>query len=336
MILNGKKFASEREKVLKNRVSRLGFVPKMVSVFFAEDSGSVLYTNLKQATAKRIGIEFHAEKVSVKDDVNEVLDLVRKYSSAKDIHGVMIQKPSKKVFFEQVDTDWAASGMLATMAKNLKYFVSSQGVGKGSDEWWRRLTSEISPARDVDCLTQVNLDLVYRGRWKILPATVRAVLSILEHTRTVLVSKKSEALPGKDSAGTVLAGKRVVVVGRSEIVGKPLAHVLAQSGFRVVLCGSEGVAAESVGSQMIEVHEPRDLASAVFEAEIVVSATGRPGIITGDIIKRGAVVIDVGSPIGDVDFDSVKLKAGFITPVPGGVGPVTVVSLLENLVELVS
>ncbi|MCH7951192.1 bifunctional 5,10-methylenetetrahydrofolate dehydrogenase/5,10-methenyltetrahydrofolate cyclohydrolase [Patescibacteria group bacterium] len=318
-IFDGKQFASEREKVLQRRISELGFVPKLVSVFFAEDPGSVLYTNLKQKAAQRVGIAFHAEEVSIMDDVDTVLRLIKNHSNDSKVHGLMVQKPAKAIFFEQPDTGWAGAGLMDTMVKNLKYFVTAGRVGVGTDAWWKRLTVEIRPSKDVDCLRRVSLDRVYRGRWRILPATVRAIMGILESV----------------SARRGLAEKRVVVVGRSEIVGKPLAHVLAQKGAKVTLCASTGVVAKSLGSRLVKEHKPLDLASAVSEADVVISATGKPGIITGEMVKRGAVVVDVGAPVGDVDFDRVKKKASFITPVPGGVGPVTVVSLMENLLDLI-
>jgi methylenetetrahydrofolate dehydrogenase (NADP+)/methenyltetrahydrofolate cyclohydrolase len=316
-VFEGKKFASKREEVIKKRISKSGFCPKMVSVFFAEDAGSVLYTNLKQAAAKRVGIDFHAEKVSIRDEIGTLLRLLKKHSEDSSVHGLMIQKPAKQVFFEVVDQKWAGPGVFSTLAKNLKHLISREGMGKGTDEWWRRLVTEIPIKKDVDCLTPVNLDLVYRARWKIVPATVRAVLSILDMT------------------GLDPVNKRVVVVGRSEIVGKPLAHVLVQEGALVKLCASTGVVAETLGSQLVDMHEPKDLAHAVSEADIVVSATGKPGIITANMIKKGAAVVDVGAPVGDVEFEEVKREASFITPVPGGVGPVTVVSLMENLLDLI-
>lgn len=293
VVFDGKKFVNEREKVLQRRIIKLGFSPKLVNIFFAEDPGSVLYTNLKQQAAERVGIAFHAEEISLKDDYEFILRTISQYSHKKGIHGVMIQKPSKRIVIETV------------------------GVGnRGFEAWWSRMVVEIDPKRDVDCLTAVNLDQVYRGDWKIVPATVRAILSILDQTRTIL------------------EGRKVVVVGRSAIVGKPLAQVLAQRGAKVSLCGLEGVVAENLGSQMVKVHEPKDLASVAHEADILVSATGTPGIITAKMIKKEAMVIDVGAPVGDVEFAEVKKKASFITPVPGGIGPVTVVSLLENLVDI--
>jgi methylenetetrahydrofolate dehydrogenase (NADP+)/methenyltetrahydrofolate cyclohydrolase len=112
----------------------------------------------------------------------------------------------------------------------------------------------------------------------------------------------------------------VAVVGRSEIVGKPLAAVLAQKGAEVHVCGSK----------------TEDLGMVTAAAEIVVSATGVGHLLKEDLIRPGSIVIDVGSPEPDVDFEAVKEEVAFITPVPYGVGPMTVVSLLMNQVDLMT
>lgn len=295
IVFDGRVFVKEKEEILKKKILKLGIKPKVVSVFFAEDPGSILYTNIKQKAAERVGIVFHPEEISLKTPLESILNIVRHYSNDESVDGVMIQKP-KLESVSEVDE-----------------------VGElGFVEWWRRLVDEIKLGKDVDCLNPVNLERVYRGSWKILPAVVRAIVSILEES------------------GIDISDKKVVVVGKSELVGKPLAYVLAQKGARVFLCGSSGLAAKSVGPQLSFEIEPEDLSSVVGKAEILISAVGKPGLIKGQTVRKGVAVIDVGWPIGDVDFESVGEKASFITPVPGGVGPVTVLSLMENLVDLVS
>lgn len=125
---------------------------------------------------------------------------------------------------------------------------------------------------------------------------------------------KNSCLAGRQ-AKFKIQNSNAVVVGRSNIVGKPLALALINLGATVTVCHSE----------------TRNLSDFTKKAEILISATGVPGLIKKEMVKPGAVVIDVGSPKGDVDFDEVKKVASFITPVPGGVGPLTVVSLFENL-----
>jgi len=126
------------------------------------------------------------------------------------------------------------------------------------------------------------------------------------------------------SCGLELAGAEVVVVGRSNIVGKPVAMMLQRENATVTIC-HKGT---------------RDLAAHTLRADIVIAATGRPGIVNGAMVKYGATVIDVGinrlasgAVVGDVDFAEVSKKAGAITPVPGGVGPLTIAFLLKNILD---
>ncbi len=163
----------------------------------------------------------------------------------------------------------------------------------------------IDPVRDVDGVHPVNLGLVAEGEPLLAPCTAQAVVALIEES------------------GAQLRGAEVVVVGRSVIVGKPAALMLLDRGATVTVCRST----------------TRDLAFHTSRAEVLVVAIGRAKMIRGDQIRPGAVVIDVGMNwmdggyVGDVAFDEVVQVAGAITPVPGGVGPVTVTMLLRNTVE---
>lgn len=168
-----------------------------------------------------------------------------------------------------------------------------------------KIIDKIKPEKDVDCLTGYNLGRLLLGQPLLLPATVRAVWQIL-----VTALEDERKIPGK----------KVVIVGRSNIIGKPMALLLVNRGATVTVCH----------------RRTKDLAKCTRGAEILISATGQPGLITKDMVKSGSIIIDVGSPRGDVDFGQVKNKAAFITPVPGGVGPVTVTCLLENFLDLLS
>lgn len=176
------------------------------------------------------------------------------------------------------------------------------------------LLGRISPLKDVDALHPENAGRILQGRERFLPATPHGVQQLLVRS-------------GNDPGG-----KHVVIVGRSRLVGMPLAAMLAQkrtgANATVTVCHT-GTA---------------DLAAHTREADILVAAAGRPGVVTGEMVRRGAVVIDVGVNrvedasrkrgyrlVGDVDFESVRERAGFITPVPGGVGPMTVAMLLNNV-----
>lgn len=169
-----------------------------------------------------------------------------------------------------------------------------------------RILAAISPAKDVDGFHAVNLGALLQGRPGFVPGTPAGVMCLLEH------------------AGVPLAGRHAVIVGRSTIVGKPLALLLLQKDATVTICHSRTL----------------DLAAVTQQADILVAAVGRARLITADMVKQGACVIDVGinrlpdgKLAGDVDFAAVREVAGSITPVPGGVGPMTVAMLIVNTIR---
>jgi methylenetetrahydrofolate dehydrogenase (NADP+) / methenyltetrahydrofolate cyclohydrolase len=174
----------------------------------------------------------------------------------------------------------------------------------------------INPEKDVDGFHPVNIGKMVAGKKTFLPCTPHGVIQLLQRS------------------GVKLEGADVVVVGRSNIVGKPVANMLIQKSptgnATVTICHTK----------------TKDLASHTRRADIIIAAAGRPNTITADMVKDGVVVIDVGVNriedatkkkgfrlVGDVDFDAVKEKASLITPVPGGVGPMTITMLLYNTVE---
>ena len=174
----------------------------------------------------------------------------------------------------------------------------------------------INSDKDVDCLHQNNLGLLMMGKPVYMPAAVKAVLEII--LIAVTPPRSASAHLAGVTISERLRGKNVVIVGGGNLVGKPLAMVLSNLGATVTICRSPTL----------------DLAKHSREADILVSAVGKQSLITKEMIKKGAVVIDVGEK-GDVKKDVVQ-TASFIALVPGGVGPMTVVSLLGNMVELAS
>lgn len=182
---------------------------------------------------------------------------------------------------------------------------------KGSDFDEREVLDAIDPLKDVDAFSPVNVGLLMQGRPRFLPCTPHGVVQLLHRT------------------GHSVAGKHVVVVGRSDIVGKPMAMMLAQ---RDGSCGRE------VANATVTLAHSRtaNLAEVCKTADCLVAAVGVPEMIRGDMIKPGAIVIDVGinrvddKLVGDVAFDEAAEVAGAITPVPGGVGPLTIAMLLHN------
>ncbi len=166
-----------------------------------------------------------------------------------------------------------------------------------------KIIERISPLKDVDAFHASNVGKIMIGDYNFLPCTPSGCMDLIKST------------------GVKITGKNAVVVGRSNIVGKPMAMLLLHESATVTICHSK----------------TKDLAKACKEADILVAAVGVPKLIKGDMIKEGAVVIDVGMNrledgklCGDVDFESAKEVAGYITPVPGGVGPMTIATLMRN------
>ena len=167
----------------------------------------------------------------------------------------------------------------------------------------KAVIESISPMKDVDAFHPVNVGRIMTGDYNFLPCTPAGIMELIKST------------------GVEIAGKKCVVVGRSNIVGKPMAMLLLHANGTVTMCHSKTA----------------DLKKECLEADILVVATGKAKMIKADMVKPGAVVIDVGMDrdengklCGDVDFDEVSKVAGYITPVPGGVGPMTIAMLMRN------
>jgi methylenetetrahydrofolate dehydrogenase (NADP+)/methenyltetrahydrofolate cyclohydrolase len=173
---------------------------------------------------------------------------------------------------------------------------------------YKKISQFISAEKDVEGMHPANIGKIVFGKAKILPCTPAAVMELL------------------NSTGVDLYGKEVVIVGHSEIVGKPLALLLLEK-FATVTVAHIGTSKAG----KLEEH--------IKKAEVLIVAVGKAGLIKGDLVKEGAIVIDVGinrvdgKIVGDVEFEAAEKKASYITPVPGGVGPLTVTMLMRNLVE---
>jgi len=191
--------------------------------------------------------------------------------------------------------------------KNISAVILQLPVPKGIDA--KKLVNMISPEKDAEGMHPENLGKILLGQYKTGPCTAMAVMELLESTKVNLY------------------GKEAVIVGHSEIVGKPLAMMLLNKFATTTVChiatGERGI-----------------LADHVKRAEILVVAVGKAGIVKGDWVRNGAIVVDVGinrvgdKIVGDVEFEGASGKAAFITPVPGGVGPITTTILMRNTVEL--
>ncbi|HBC7400083.1 TPA: bifunctional methylenetetrahydrofolate dehydrogenase/methenyltetrahydrofolate cyclohydrolase FolD [Staphylococcus aureus] len=167
----------------------------------------------------------------------------------------------------------------------------------------QKILEAINPEKDVDGFHPINIGKLYIDEQTFVPSTPLGIMEILKH------------------ADIDLEGKNAVVIGRSHIVGQPVSKLLLQKNASVTILHSRS----------------KDMASYLKDADVIVSAVGKPGLVTKDVVKEGAVIIDVGNTPdengklkGDVDYDAVKEIAGAITPVPGGVGPLTITMVLNN------
>ena len=198
------------------------------------------------------------------------------------------------------------------LLKNIERFNSNDNIDailvqmplpSGINE--KSIQNAVNKYKDVDGLNDSNIVDLISGKSSLYPCTACGVISLL------------------DKSGVILEGSNVVIVGRSSLVGMPLFHMLENRNATVTLCHSK----------------TRNLQSITKNADIIISATGVKGLIKEDMVNNNAVVVDVGITrengklYGDVDFDSVSKKASLITPVPGGVGPMTIASLAQNVLK---
>ncbi|MFC1594523.1 bifunctional 5,10-methylenetetrahydrofolate dehydrogenase/5,10-methenyltetrahydrofolate cyclohydrolase [Candidatus Omnitrophota bacterium] len=198
-------------------------------------------------------------------------------------------------FIQKLNSDASVNGIIVQMPlpKQIDY---------------KAISAFIAPEKDIEGMHPQNLGKVLMGKARIAPCTAAAAMALIE------------------ASGVKLYGKEVVVVGHSEIVGKPLSLLLLEQFATTTVC--------HIGTS-----EAGKLVDHVGKAEILVVAVGRAGLIKGEWVKEGAIVIDVGinrvegKIVGDVEFEEAEKRASYITPVPGGVGPLTVTMLMRNLVE---
>lgn len=217
-------------------------------------------------------------------------------------------KAAEKIGMEssivRLDEDTSEEDVLAAVEKlnqddNVNGILVQVPLPKQVDE--NKVLEAIAPHKDVDGFSPVNIGRLYTGQRTFVPCTPLGIMELLKHTGS-------------------LEGKTVAVVGRSHIVGQPVAKLLTNENATVTLMHSR----------------TKDMVESLKNFDVVVSAVGKPGLIKGSDLKEGAVVIDVGNTVvdeklvGDVDFESAKEVASYITPVPGGVGTLTITMVLNN------
>lgn len=294
--MDGHKLAEEIKENVKRDVERLrdyGTEVGLGLLLVGEDPSSGLYFSAIVKACRKVNITVYRYTLASAASVNEILNIVHSVNSDERVHGLLVLFPLPR----RIDA--------------------------------RRVVNALSPAKDIDGLGSLSVgrlaadestfqifkkgdyDSLYRssppsGTSSYLPCTPFGVIRLLEH------------------CGIEIRGRHAVVVGKSLAVGKPLSLMLLAKEATVTVCH----------------RETPDLKSLTRQADILCTATGVEGLIGADHVKDGAVVVDIGinvlsdgRVVGDVEFASVRNRASFITPVPGGVGPVTIAMLLENTVR---
>lgn len=230
---------------------------------------------------------------------------VRNQAKAAEALGIAYELKTLPATATQADAEKAIAALNGD--RSVCAIILQQPVPKGIDAG--ALVAAIDPGKDAEGMTPCNLGRIVTGAMKVGPCTAMAVMELLS------------------SVAPKLYGKEVVVVGHSDIVGKPLALMLLKNFATTTVChiatGERGV-----------------LPDHVKRAEILIVAVGKPGVVKGEWIRPGAIVLDVGINkvgeriVGDVEFDAAAARAAHITPVPGGVGPLTTMMLMRNTIEL--
>jgi methylenetetrahydrofolate dehydrogenase (NADP+)/methenyltetrahydrofolate cyclohydrolase len=297
-LLDGKAVAEQIRADLSDRISairdRLGRPPGLVIVLVGDDPASEVYVRNKLKTAEESGMSVALKRLPSATPLAAVLQTVKELNANPAVDGILVQSPLPKALGDSAE---------------------------------QQVFDTISTAKDVDGFSPVSAGFLAQNRPGFVPCTPAGVIEML------------------DRCGIPVEGKRAVVIGRSEIVGKPMALLLLRRNATVTICHSR----------------TRDLPAVCREADILVAAIGRAGFVTRDFVKPGAVVIDVGinrvtdpalaqsllaaepkrlalfakngsALVGDVHPDVVNV-AGQLTPVPGGVGPLTIAMLMANTVR---
>ena len=281
-LLDGKAMALQIKEEIANEVRSLTAegkrAPHLAAVIVGNDGASMTYVANKEKSSREVGFTSSVYRMSETTTEKQLLESIEFLNNDPDIDGFIVQLPLPKHINEQ------------------------------------KVINAISPDKDVDGFTPINIGRMVLGEECFVPATPMGICTLLQRY------------------GIETAGKHCVVIGRSNIVGTPVANLLSRKGFdcTVTMCHSK----------------TQNLAEITRQADILVVAIGKPEFVTADMVKPDAVVVDVGihrvedatkkngyRVIGDVNHAEVDAKCSWVTPVPGGVGPLTIVSLLQNTLK---
>lgn len=281
-LLDGKALALQIKEEIANEVRHMTAegkrAPHLAAVIVGTDGASMTYVASKEKSSHEVGFTSSVYRMAETTTERQLLESIEFLNNDPDIDGFIVQLPLPKHIDEQ------------------------------------KIINAISPDKDVDGFTPINIGRMVLGEDCFVPATPMGICTLLKRY------------------GIETAGKHCVVLGRSNIVGTPVSNLLSRKGFdcTVTMCHSK----------------TQNLAELTRQADILVVAIGKPEFVTADMVKPGAVVVDVGIHrvpdetkksgyriIGDVKHSEVDTKCSWVTPVPGGVGPLTIVSLLENTLK---
>ncbi len=266
IILDGKKVAEARQKIIKDAIRDAGLHPHLATVIVGSDPASQMYVRMKHRACESVGIGSAGIELPGTATTGAVLEAISKLNQDPEINGILVQLPLPK----QIDTE--------------------------------QVIASVRTDKDVDGFHPENLGLLFSGKPRFAPCTPFGIMTLFAEYN----------IP--------VASARAVVLGRSIDVGRPMAALLTNADATVTICHSR----------------TRNLPKETRQADILVSAIGKAHFVQPDMVKPGAVVIDVGinqvdgKLVGDVAFDTVQGIASAITPVPGGVGPMTIATLMEN------
>lgn len=289
MIISGKELSTRLKQEMAVEVAtfpeRFGRVPHLAVILVGEDPASQTYVRNKSLAAEKIGLRSSTIRLAESTTEEELLNLISALNSDESVDGILVQLPVPRHISEQ------------------------------------KVLEAIDRAKDVDGFHPLNMADLWRYRKS--PVEDKAIQD--EIPPFTLPCTPKGVIRMLKAAGVEISGKHAVVLGRSNIVGLPVAKLLLNEDATVTICHSR----------------TRDLASLTASADILIAAIGKPRFVTADMVKEGAAVIDVGidrdpvtgSLCGDVDFENLKDRCSVISPVPGGVGPMTICCLMENTIE---
>jgi methylenetetrahydrofolate dehydrogenase (NADP+)/methenyltetrahydrofolate cyclohydrolase len=277
VIIDGTRIAIEIKNSVRHDIKGIlktqNKVLKLVALQIGKSSSSEIYLNTQIRLANELEVKYHVRILPTRISQKALEKEIYRLNKDDSVTGIIIHTP---------------------IPKHIEL---------------AELIAKVSPDKDVEGLSPINMGRLVYDDWLVAPCTANACMTLI------------------DSTGVNLHGKEVVIVGHSDIVGKPLSLMLLSRMATTTVCH-------------IATYEKNLLKTHVQRAEVLIVSVGKRHLIKGSWIRKGAIVIDVGinkyrgTIIGDVEFDKARLKASYITPVPGGVGPVTAAMLMRNLVRL--